>query len=180
MPLFQFRGGKDKIKKLLEEGKFEEVLEKAKSDKKTLNHIIELLDDKNPGIVGDALLILTSVYKENPNINIDEKLVKKVLSFILHTNQYIKENAMTFAMAIAENMGEQFKEIFREEISRLLREGGKQEIAFALLLIQKLKLSEFRGDVEKLVSVEDKVILPFEGLKWVKVGDIAKNVLDHL
>ncbi len=37
------------------------------------------------------------------------------------------------------------------------------------------------GYVEELVDVEDKVILPFEGKKWVSLGgEIAKETLEKL
>jgi hypothetical protein len=51
---------------------------------------------------------------------------------------------------------------------------------FLLVFIGELGLKEFEPEVKELVDVEDKVILPFEGKKWVKLGDIARETLEKL
>lgn len=48
------------------------------------------------------------------------------------------------------------------------------------MIIGELGLRELSEKVREFVDVEDKVILPFEGKKWVKLGDIAKEALEKL
>ncbi|WP_231963775.1 hypothetical protein [Thermococcus chitonophagus] len=159
----------------------DEVIEKALKDKKTIRDLIELLSDSNPGTVGDALFVLMTILRESPDsIDVSSDLVDKALSLVLSKNPYVKEGAMGLAMEIVKVHGSKFKDAIDKHVPKLLSEGDKNTIAFALLLIKELGLSKYRDDVEKLTGVEDKIILPFEGMKWVKLGDIAKDVLEKL
>ncbi|MFA4639777.1 hypothetical protein [Pyrococcus kukulkanii] len=182
MGLFSFgKKGKDKIKRLMEENKMDEVIEKALKDKKTVRDLVELLSDSNPGTVGDALFVLTTILRESPNsIDVSWDLVDKVLSLVLSKNSYVKEGAMVFTMEIIKVHGYRFKDTIDKHVPRLLSEGDKNTVAFTLLLIKELNLSKYKEEVEKLTEVEDKIILPFEDMKWVKLGDIARDVLKEL
>ncbi|MFA4700565.1 hypothetical protein [Pyrococcus kukulkanii] len=182
MGLFSFgKKGKDKIKRLMEENKIDEVIEKALKDKKTVRDLVELLSDSNPGTVGDALFVLTTILRESPNsIDVSWDLVDKVLSLVLSKNSYVKEGAMVLTMEIIKVHGYRFKDTIDKHVPRLLSEGDKNTVAFTLLLIKELSLSKYKEEVEKLTEVEDKIILPFEGMKWVKLGDIARDVLKEL
>ncbi|AFK22842.1 hypothetical protein Py04_1268 [Pyrococcus sp. ST04] len=159
----------------------DEVVEKAIKDKKTVQYLIELLSDENPGTVGDSLFVLMTVLRESPtSINITPELVEKVLSLLFSKNPYVREGAMGLSMEIASKEGEKFKNEFKRVVERMISEGDKNLVAFALLIIKELRLSEFKDKISEFVEVEDKVILPFKGRKWVKIGDIAKEVLEIL
>lgn len=182
MGLFSFRKGeKGKIKKMLEEGRIDEVLRKASKNKKTADSLIELLEDENPGTVGDALMVISNMVKEGDStVVVDEKLVRKALELLTSKVTYVREGAMALSMEIAKRYGDKHREEFSKGIERLLDEGDVNQVAFALLLIKELKLIQFKDRVEQLVNIDEKVMLPFEGRRWVKLGDIAKEVLSSL
>jgi len=181
VPLFSFRRS-NKIKKLLEDGKMEEVVKKALENEKIANHLVELLDDKNPGIVGDSLMVISMVIKENPNaVRITQELIEKIFDLLATSKvAYVKDGAMALLLELAKNYGNEFRESFSKGVEKLMKKGDKSIVAFALLLIKELKLSQFKDTVTSLLEVEDKVILPFKGRRWVRIGDIAREVLDSL
>ncbi|WP_456398658.1 hypothetical protein [Palaeococcus sp. (in: euryarchaeotes)] len=185
MGLFSFGSKRGKVRKMLENEEMQEAVNQALKDKKVLDALIELLDDKVPGIKGDSLLILTQV------MEIDKKKVKgyidrlilKVMEVSKTRNPYVKENSMILAYKIAQEFPEDVmkrKEEITKSLDTLLEEGDKNDKAFALLMIKQLELKELIPKVEELMEVQDKVLLPFEGYKWVPLGDIAKEVLEGL
>ncbi|AFL94389.1 hypothetical protein CL1_0176 [Thermococcus cleftensis] len=186
MAFLSFGSKRDKIKKMIEEEKFDEILKMAVKDKKALQALIELLDDSNPGIVGDALLLLSNVLEINPNStrsHITPELFQKLMALMERKNPYVRENAMLLSYKIIKSFPEvasQHRDWIVEGVRRGLTEGNKDQKGFLLMVIGELGLKELRPMVEELVSVEDKVILPFEGKKWVPLGDIAKEVLEKL
>lgn len=58
MGLFSFGSKKNKIIKMLSEGELEKILHSAAKDPKYVDAVVELLNEENPGIRGDALLII--------------------------------------------------------------------------------------------------------------------------
>ena len=186
MGFLSFGSKKDKIKKLIEEERFDDVTRQAIKDKKNLQGLVELLNDGNPGIVGDVLLLLTNILQESPQtlaplMNTDT--FKKLLSLMESRNPYVRENAMLFSYEVVRTFPEiltEYRDWIVEAIKRGLVEGNTNQKGFLLIVIGELKLSELRPYVEELANVEDKVILPFEGRKWVPLGEIAKEVLEKL
>ncbi|WP_456423828.1 hypothetical protein [Thermococcus sp.] len=186
MPFLSFGSKKKKVRGMLESGQFELLVQDAIKDKKVMEAVIELLDDGNPGIVGDALLVLTQILETDRKAlskYLDEKSFKKLMSLIHHRNPYIRENAMVLSYDIIRTYPElvaKYRPWIVEEIKRGLREGNRDEKGFLLVVIGELGLSELKPVVEEFVGVEDKVVLPFEGKKWVPLGQIAKETLEKL
>ncbi|AEH24854.1 hypothetical protein [Pyrococcus yayanosii] len=186
MTLFSFRPDKRKIKKMLEENKVNEVIEKAVKDKKILDILFELLDDENPGTAGDAILVLTTIISEKPEVIgkvLTEEKALRVLKLISARNPYVREGAMVFTMNAIRKyrpVYEGMRDKIVAEIGKLLEEGDKNQRGFAILLAKELKLGELKDKVEALVDVKDKVMLPFEGYKWVPLGQIAEKALKEL
>jgi hypothetical protein len=186
MPFISFGSKKSKIKKLIEEERFDEIVSMASKDRKALSGLIELLDDPNPGIVGDTLLILTNVLDTNPSMAkpyLSEEFFRKLMSLMERKNPYVRENAMMLSYKIVTGFPEitsKHRGWMVEVIRRGLTEGTKDQKGFLLMVVGELGLSELRPEVEELVNVEDKVILPFEGKKWVPLGEIAKETLEKL
>ncbi|WP_457752458.1 hypothetical protein [Thermococcus sp.] len=186
MGFLSFGSKKDKIKKLIEEERFDEVIRSAVKDKKSFGGLLELLDDQNPGIVGDTLLILTNILETDPAVfkaHLSDNLFGKLMSLTEVKNPYVRENAMLLSYEIVK----QFPEIISlhrhwivDGIRKGLVEGTKDQKGFLLMVISELKLSELRPEVEELLNVEDKVILPFEGKKWVPLKDIAREALERI
>ncbi len=186
MGFLSFGSRKDKMKKLIEEERFDEATAQAIKDKKSLQGLFELLNEGNPGIVGDALLLLTNVVREKPEAikpYMSSETFEKLVLLMEGRNPYVRENAMLLAyeavMRFPGLVGKN-REWIVSAISRGLEQGSKDQKGFLLLVIGELGLKELRGKVEELVNVEDKVILPFEGKKWVKLGDIARETLEKL
>ncbi|WP_297419757.1 hypothetical protein [Thermococcus sp.] len=186
MGFLSFGSKKDKMKKLIEEERFDEATVQAIKDKKSLQGLFELLEDSNPGIVGDALLLLTDVVRESPDSigkHMSSKTFEKLVSLMENGNPYVRENAMLLAYETIRRFPElvtQSREWIVDTIARGLREGNKDQKGFLLIVIGELGLHELRGEVSELVNVEDKVVLPFEGKKWVRLGDIAREALTKL
>jgi len=185
MGFLSFGSKKNKIKKLIEEERFDNIIEMAMKDKKALDGLIELLDDSASGIRGDALLILGMIAEQKgevlePYIN---KIFPKAIELTKNKNPYVKENAMILSYELARRFPDRaraLKDIIMDDLINELSEGDRNTKGFALLLIGELGAKEAKGYVEELVNVEDKVILPFEGRKWVPLGDIAKEILEKL
>ncbi|NJE07776.1 hypothetical protein E3E31_04425 [Thermococcus sp. M39] len=186
MGLFSFGSKKDKVRKMLESNQIERVVEQASRDKKILNALFELLNEGNPGIVGDSLLALTSILERDKNVvikNLKKDYVLKFLDLVKSRNSYVKENAMIFLGFLMKENPELFIEYKGEiidEIRDILMSGNKNDKAFASLMIKEFKLAELKPYVEELVNVQEKVILPFEGMKWIPLGEIAKDALREL
>ncbi|NJE10114.1 HEAT repeat domain-containing protein [Thermococcus sp. MAR1] len=185
MPFLSFGSKKDKIKKLIEEERFDEIVSMAVKDKKALNALIELLDDNVPGIRGDALLILGMIVEQRADAvgaHLD-KILPKAVELTKNRNPYVKENAMVLSYELTRRFPDRImklKDTIVEDLIEELREGDKNTKGFALMLLGELGASEAKEYVEELVNVEDKVILPFEGKKWVSLGEIAKETLEKL
>ena len=186
MGFLSYSSKREKMKKLIEAESFDEATAKAVKDKKSLQGLFELLDDGNPGIVGDALLLLTNVVREKPEVvkpYMSAETFEKLVSFMESRNPYVRENAMILAYETVRRFPQlvsQNRKWILDTIAKGLREGGKDQKGFLLMVIGELGLHELRPAVEELVNVEDKVILPFEGKKWVKLGDIARETLEKL
>ena len=186
MGFLSFGSKRDKIKKLIEEERFDEVMKSVVKDKKAFSGLLELLDDPNPGIVGDTLLILTNVLETNPEAvkgHLSEDLFKKLMDLMEKKNPYVRENAMLLSYKMIKEFPEVaagHREWIVEAIRRGLVEGTKDQKGFLLMVVGELGLSELRPEVEELLNVEDKVILPFEGKKWVPLKDIARETLERL
>ncbi|ASJ14209.1 HEAT repeat domain-containing protein [Thermococcus radiotolerans] len=185
MGFLSFGSKKDKIKKLIEEECFDEIVSMAVRDKKALNALIELLDDNAPGIRGDALLIIGMVVEQRGDViepHLD-KVFPKAIELTKNRNPYVKENAMILSYELARRFPDKImglKGTIVEDLIEELKEGDKNTKGFALMLLGELGASEAKEYVEELVNVEDKVILPFEGKKWVPLGEIAKETLEKL
>ena len=186
MGFLSFGSKKKKVRGMLESGQFELLVQEAIKDKKVMGAIVELLDDENPGIVGDALLALTQILEVSRDTlsgYLDENNFKKLMALIHHRNPYIRENAMVLAYDIIRTypeLAKKYRSWIVEEIKRGLHEGKRDEKGFLLVVIGELGLSELKPLVEELTGVEDKVVLPFEGKKWVSLGQIAKETLEKL
>ncbi len=186
MGFLSFGSRKDKIKKLIEEERFDEVMRQALKDKKTIQGLLELLDDGNPGIVGDALLLLTNITRDNPSVireYLTPETFKKLLFLMERRSPYVRENAMLFSYEIVRNfpeVTEQYRDWIVNAVRRELKEGTKDQKGFLLVVIGELGFRELAPDVEAFLNVEDKVILPIEGKKWVPLKDIAKETLEKL
>ncbi|CAD5244040.1 HEAT repeat domain-containing protein [Thermococcus camini] len=185
MAFLSFGSKRDKIKKLIEAERFDEIVSMVVKDKKALNGLIELLNDTAPGIRGDALLILGMVVGQRADViepHVD-KIFPKAIELTGNRNPYVKENAMVLSYELARRFPDRARALKGTVINDLidaLKEGDRNTKGFALILIGELGAKEAREHVEELVSVEDKVILPFEGRKWVPLGEIAKEVLEKL
>jgi len=186
MPFLSFGSKKDKIKKLIVEERFDEILKSATKDKKTFQALIELLDEKTPGIIGDSLLILTNVLETNPELfreYASGEFFKKLISLTEHRNPYVRENAMVLSYRIIQafpQLVSKHRDWIVETMKKTLHEGTKEQKGFLLVIAGELKLSELREEIEELTTIEDKVILPFEGKKWVPLGEIARETLEKL
>jgi len=98
-------------------------------------------------------------------------------------NPYVRENAMLLSYKIIQefsNVASSHREWIVDAVKRGLDEGSKDQKGFLLMVVGELGLSELRPEVEALTGVEDKVILPFEGKKWVPLGQIARETLERL
>jgi hypothetical protein len=186
MGFLSFGSKKKKVRAMLEAGQFELLVQDAIKDKKVMRAILELLDDSNPGIVGDALLTLTQILETDGDAllkHLDENTFKKIKSLIHSGNPYIRENAMLLAYGIAKKypeLMEKYRPWLVEEIKRGLREGKRDEKGFLLVIVGELGLKELKPLVEELTGVEDKVVLPLEGKKWIPLGQIARETLEKL
>ncbi|NPA47839.1 MAG: hypothetical protein GXO14_04250 [Thermococci archaeon] len=186
MGFLSFGSKKDKIKKLLEEERFDEVLAMITKDKKARNDFLSLLDDENPGVRGDALLTLSMLIENDRAVFsdiVDERLFKKLYLMMNTRNPYVRENAMI----LSSRMLKAFPDLVRvhrrwlvEAIKRELKEGDNFGRGFAIVAAGELRLKELAGVIENFTGVEDKVVLPFEGKKWVKIGDLAREALERL
>ncbi|NJF25937.1 hypothetical protein [Thermococcus sp. Bubb.Bath] len=186
MGFLSFGLKKGKVQKMLEEGQFEVLIEEALKDKKVREALFELLSSNNPGVIGDALLTITNLLERDSKLlkeYLKEENFKKLLALVESKNPYVRENAMVLAYSVIKAYPELMKKYrswIVEEVARSLREGDKNQKGFVLVIIGELGLKELEPDVKSLVGVEDKVILPFEGKKWVKLGDIASETLEKL
>jgi vesicle coat complex subunit len=186
MGFLSFGSKKGKVQKMLEEGQFDLLIEEALKDKKVREALFELLSSNNPGVVGDALLTITNILERDSKLlkeYLKEENFRKLLSLVESKNPYVRENAMVLAYSVIKAYPELMKKYrpwIVEEVARSLREGDKNQKGFVLVIIGELGLKELEPDVKSLVGVEDKVILPFEGKKWVKLGDIASETLEKL
>ncbi|NJE75776.1 hypothetical protein [Thermococcus sp. ES12] len=186
MGFLSFGSKKSKIKKLIEEERFDEIVAMAVKDRKAFNSLLELLDDPNPGIVGDTLLILTNVLDTSPSAAkpyLSEAFFRKLMRLMERKNPYVRENAMMLSYKIVTGFPEitsKHRGWMVDVIRRGLTEGTKDQKGFLLMVVGELGLSELRQEVEELVNVQDKVILPFEGKKWIPLGEIAKETLEKL
>ena len=186
MGFLSFGSKKDKMRKLIEEERFDEVVRTAVKDKKAFSGLLELLDENNPGIVGDALLILTDILETSRDVfkdSLTSDFFQKLMTLMERRNPYVRENAMLLSYRLVES----FPEVVSKNrgwvidaIRKGLEEGDKNQKGFLLMVIGELGLSELRPEVETLIGVEDKVILPFEGKKWVPLGEIARETLEKL
>ncbi|NJE46494.1 hypothetical protein E3E35_03495 [Thermococcus sp. GR7] len=185
MGLFSFGSKKDKIKKLIEEERFSDIITMVMKDKKALDGLIELLDDSVPGIRGDALLILGMIAQQRGEVlesHID-RIFPKAVELTKNRNPYVKENAMVLSYELVRRFQTKImklKDTIINDLIEEIREGDKNTKGFALILLGELNAKETREYVEELVNVEDKVILPFEGKKWVPLGQIAMETLEKL
>ena len=186
MGLFSFGSKKNKVRKMLEDNRIETVVEQALKDKKILNALFDLLNEDNPGVVGDSLLVLTSILKQNKNIvikNLKEGHILKCFRLTKSRNPYVKENAMVFLgflMQESRDLFMKYRDRIIDEIKDALTSGNENDKAFALLMIREFKLTKLKPYVEELTGVQEKVILPFEGMKWIPLGEIAKDVLNEI
>ncbi|ASJ06961.1 hypothetical protein [Thermococcus pacificus] len=186
MPFLSFGSKKGKVKKMFESDQLQLVVEEATKDKKTREALFELLQDDNPGVVGDALLTMVTLMDTNPDAirpHLNGDAIKKLLSLVESRNPYVRENAMILLYSLAKSLPDlaaKYRGLIIEEAERALESGDKNQKGFILILIGELGLKELEPRVRGLVGVEDKVILPFEGRKWVKLGDIASETLEKL
>jgi vesicle coat complex subunit len=186
MGFLSFDSKRGKVQKMLEEGQFDILIEEALKDKKVRGALFELLSSNNPGVVGDALLTITNLLERDSKLlkgYFNEEAFKKLLTLVESRNPYVRENAMVLAYSVIKAYPELMKKYrpwIVEELSHGLQGGDKNQKGFILVVIGELGLKELEPDVKSLVGVEDKVILPFEGKKWVKLGDIASETLEKL
>ncbi|MDI3476413.1 MAG: hypothetical protein PWQ79_1540 [Thermococcaceae archaeon] len=185
MGFLSFGSKKDKVKKLIEEERFEEIVEMASKDKKAFNAVFELLDESAPGILGDALLLITMVADRSPDAIEPhvETLFPKAVQLAKHRNPYVKENAMILAYELVGKFKGKIiplRNRFAGELIEQLKTGDNNTKGFMMMLIGELKIDEARESIEELLNVEDKVILPFEGKKWISLGEIARETLEKL
>lgn len=186
MGLFSFGSKKNKIIKMLSEGDLEGILHSASKDPKYVDAIVELLNEENPGIRGDALLLigeLTVRHKELMMPYVEEGLPITVLSLINDPDPYVKENAMqSFEIMLRYFpwVGEKFKNEMTSLLLEILQTGDKNRKAFAILMLGRLKVKEALPVIEEFRNISDTVILPLEGIKWVPLGEIAEKVIKEL
>jgi|GEM_PF-737227 len=186
MGLFSFGSKKNKIIKMLSEGDLEGILRSAAKDPKYVDAVVELLNEENPGIRGDALLLvgeLTVRHKELMMPYVEEGLPLIVLSLINDPDPYVKENAMqSFEIMLRYFpwVGEKFKNEMTSLLLEILQTGDKNRKAFAILMLGRLKVKEALPVIEEFRNISDTVILPLEGIKWVPLGEIAEKVIKEL
>lgn len=186
MGLFSFGSKKNKIIKMLSEGELEKILHSAARDPKYVDAVIELLKEGNPGIRGDALLLvgeLTVRHKELMMPYVEEGLPITVLSLINDPDPYVKENAMQSFEAMLKYfpwVGEKFKNEMASLLIEILRTGDKNRKAFAIIMLGRLNVKEALPVIEEFRNISDTVILPLEGIKWVSLGEIAEKVIKEL
>ncbi|KPU63949.1 hypothetical protein EP1X_01825 [Thermococcus sp. EP1] len=186
MGLFSFGSKKNKVIKMLSQGDLEEILISAMKDKKYVDAIIELLDEENPGLKGDALLLLGELVSRHKDLMmeyVEEGLPLKTLFLVNDPDPYVKENAMqTFELMLRffpwiEGM---FRDEIIGELIDILERGDKNRKAFAMLMLKKLRVKEALPIIEQFKDVTEAVILPLEGVKWVSLGEIAREVIKDL
>ena len=186
MGFLSFGSKKGKVRKMLEGDQIQLVVEEAGKDKKVREALFELLQDSNPGVVGDALLTIVMLMDTNPETikpHLSETTVRRLLGLVESRNPYVRENAMILLYRLAKDfpdLAERYRGLIVEEARRVFEKGDNTQKGFLLVFIGELGLKEFEPEVKELVDVEDKVILPFEGKKWVKLGDIARETLEKL
>lgn len=183
MALFSFGSKKGKVRKMIEEERMGEIIENALKDKKVVDALIELLDDRVMGIRGDALLLLSEVVSRNPGVlrgKMNDAFVSKLFSVAGSKNPYVRENAMVLLKGLTESGLDVPRDSVLRGAVELIETGDKNQKAFGLLMIKAVNGKEALDSVEALLNVQDKVILPFEGYKWVPLGDIARDVMGHL
>ena len=186
MGLFSFGSKKNKIIKMLSEGELEKILHSAAKDPKYVDAIVELLNEENPGIRGDALLLigeLTIRHRDLMMPYIESGLPVTVLSLINDPDPYVKENAMQSFEAMLKYfpwVGEKFKNEMTSLLLEILQTGDKNRKAFAILMLGRLKVKEALPVIEEFRNISDTVILPLEGIKWVPLGEIAEKVIKEL
>ncbi|WP_253276527.1 hypothetical protein [Thermococcus sp. EP1] len=171
---------------MLSQGDLEEILISAMKDKKYVDAIIELLDEENPGLKGDALLLLGELVSRHKDLMmeyVEEGLPLKTLFLVNDPDPYVKENAMqTFELMLRffpwiEGM---FRDEIIGELIDILERGDKNRKAFAMLMLKKLRVKEALPIIEQFKDVTEAVILPLEGVKWVSLGEIAREVIKDL
>ncbi|WP_297438308.1 hypothetical protein [Thermococcus sp.] len=185
MAFLSFGSKRDKIKKLIMNERFDEVLPMVIKDKKALNGLVELLDDPAPGIRGDTLLLLGEVLRQNrdvlkPHVKV---VLLKALEMTRNRNPYVKENAMVLLYGMIRELPTELGTLRGEVVDELIEEideGDSTTKAFAAFILGELNAIEAVPKLEGLVDVEEKVILPFEGKKWVPLGEIARESLEKL
>jgi len=186
MGLFSFGSKKNKVIKMLSEGDLEGVIRSAAKDPKYVDAIMELFTEENPGIRGDALLLigeLTIRHKDLMMPYVEEGLPLTVLSLVNDSDPYVKENAMqTFELMLRyfSWVGEKFRNEITSLLLEILQKGDKNRKAFAILMLGRFKVKEALPLIEELKNVSDAVILPLEGIKWVPLGEIAERVIKEL
>ncbi|NJE06193.1 hypothetical protein E3E36_08575 [Thermococcus sp. M36] len=185
MVILPFGSKKKKLKRLIEEERFEDVLSIVTKDKKSLNSLMELLEEPSPGIRGDVLLVLSMVTEKDPSPLGPhmEMLLQKAISLTRDNNPYVKENAMVLSynlVRLSSGRTEKLKGMVLEDLLAAIKDGDRNTKAFAVMMLGELGAAEARREIESLVEVEDKVILPFEGKKWVPLGEIAREALEKL
>ena len=186
MGLFSFGSKKNKVIKMLSEGDLEGILHSAAKDPKYVDTIVELLNEENPGIRGDSLLLigeLTVRHKDLVMPYVEEGLPLTVLSLINDPDPYVKENAMQtfeFMLRYFPWVGEKFRNEITSLLLEILQVGDKNRKAFAILMLGRLKVKEALPLIAELKNVSDAVILPLEGIKWVPLGEIAKKIIKEL
>lgn len=183
MALFSFGSKKGKVRKMIEEERMGELIESALKDKKIVDALIELLDDNVMGIRGDALLLLSEVISRDPKTmhgKVDGSFVSKLFVLIDSKNPYVRENAMVFLKALLESGVSVPREAALRGAVELVENGDKNQKAFGLLVLKAVNGREAIERVKPLIEVQDKVILPFEGYKWVPLGEIARDVMNSL
>ena len=185
MAFLSFGSKRDKIKKLIMDERFDEVLQMAVKGRKTVNALVELLDDPAPGIRGDTLLLLGEILRQNRDVlkPYVKTVLPKALEMTKNRNPYVKENAMVLLYGIVSELPLELGVLRGDIIDGLIEEldeGDNTTKAFAAFMLGELKAIEAIPKLEGLVDIEEKVILPFEGKKWVTLGDIARESLGKL
>ncbi len=186
MGFLSFGSKRDKLRKMLESERFDEVLLMITKDKKARKELLALLNDKNPGVRGDVLLTLSMFLERDQrefSSLLNEDLFKTLYSMMETRNPYVRENAMILSskmLARFPHLVDQYRSWLVEAIKKKLVEGDLTDKGFAIIVAGEMRLSELEPQIEELTSVEDKVVLPFEGKKWIKLGDLAREALEKL
>ncbi|HII67017.1 MAG TPA: hypothetical protein HA302_03170 [Thermococcaceae archaeon] len=186
MGLFSFGSKKNKIIKMLSQGELEGIIREAVKDKGYVDAILELLNEKNPGIRGDALLVLGELISRHKDLMmgyVEGGLPLKTLLLVNDPDPYVKENAMqTFELMIRffPWVGEMFRNEMVNILIDILEHGDKNRKAFAMLVLKKLRVKEALPLIEQFKDVTDVAIIPFEGIRWVSLGKIAQDVIKEL